>query len=113
MQAPNWAAAAPNWAAAAPAAEGVALQEQVHGMTAVYNKILGWHKVEEAAAGMAVGCTGHLMVEVLRRGGWCMAEKEEQSCTGKVLHGGAAAVVVVAAAADGCSDSSLHYGHCL
>lgn len=65
----------------------------------------------DAAAGMAVGCTGCLMVEVLKKGGWHMAEKEGQTsgehCTGRVLHGaergdGAAA----AAAADGCSDSS-------
>lgn len=102
---------APNWAAAV--AEGAALQE--HGTTAVHSKILEWHTAGDAAAGMAVGCTGHLMVEVLRRGGWCMAEKEGQSygerCIGRVLHGaegGAAAVVV----ADGCSGSSLHYGHC-
>lgn len=67
-------AQAPNWAAAAAA---VALQE--HGTTDVHSKILEWHTVEDAAAGMAVGCTGHLMVEVLRRGGWCMAEKEGQN----------------------------------
>lgn len=106
-------AQAPNWAAVVAVAEGAALQES--GTTAVHSKILEWHTVEDAAAGMAVGCTGHLMVEVLGRGGWRMAEQEGERCIGRVLHGaegGAAAAAAVVVVADGCSGSSLHYGHC-
>lgn len=104
MQAPNWAAAA--------AVESAVLGEG--GTTAVHSRILEWHTVDAVAA----GCTGHLMVVALKKGGWHMAEKEAQNsrvhCMGKVLHdaegrggGGAAAAVVVVA--DGCSGSS---GHC-
>lgn len=93
---------APNWAA-------VVLGEL--GMTAVHSRILEWHMVAAAAvaaAGMAVGCSGHLMMVVVvpKRGGWHMAEKEEQNlhCMRRVLHdaerGGAAA------ADGGCSGSS-------
>lgn len=80
-------------------------------MTAVHSRILDWHTVATAAvaaaAGMAVGCSGHLMVVVLKRGVWHMAQEEEQNllCMGRVLHdaerdGGGGA------AADGCSGSS-------
>lgn len=96
----------PNWAAAVESAV-----PGERGMTAVHSKILEGHMADAAAAaaGMAVGCSGHLMVVVLKRGGWHMAETEEQSLRehsmGRVLHdaerGGGAA-----AAADGCPGSS-------
>lgn len=91
-------AQAPNWAAAAAVVESAVRGES--GTTAAHSRILEWHTVNVAAA----GCTGHLMAVVLKRGGWRMAEKEEQSsrehCTVRVLHdaegggGGAAAVAV-------------------
>lgn len=102
---------APNWAAAAAVVESAVLGEW--GMTAVHSRILEWYMVGDAAAGMAVGCSGHLMVVMLKRGEWHTAEKEEQSlrehCMGRVLHdaerGGAAAASAVVAD-DGCSGSS-------
>lgn len=88
----------PNWVVVA-AAETAVLEK--HGMTVVHSRM------DAAAAGMAVGCTGHLTVEVLKKDVWHMAEKEGQSSVEhcKVLHdaeGGGA----VAAAVDGCSGSS-------
>lgn len=47
----------PNWAAAAVLGE--------HSMTAVHRKILEWHRVDAAAAGMAVGGSECLMMGVL------------------------------------------------
>lgn len=75
MQVSNWAAAAAvEWAVVG---EG--------GTTVVHSRILAWHMVDAAA-----GCTGHLMVVVLEREGWHMAEMEGQSsrvhCMGRVLH---------------------------
>lgn len=68
-------ARAPNWAAAAAAA-GI----ELGGHCTVHSKILEWRMVDPAlaAVGMAVGCTGHLMVEVLKRGAWRIAEQEGQ-----------------------------------
>lgn len=95
----------PNWVVVA-AAETAVLEK--HGMTVVHSRMPKWCRVDAAAAaGMAVGCTGHLMVEVLKKDVWHMAVKEGQSSVEhcKVLHdaeGGGA----VAAAVDGCSGSS-------
>ena len=97
---------APNWGAAA--AERAVLLLGEHGMPAVYSRILEWHMEDAAAAaaaaGMIVGCSGHLMAAVLKVD---MAEKEAQSsgehCMRRVLH---AAERGAAVAADGCSGSS-------
>lgn len=105
MQATTWAAAG----------VGAAALED-YGTAAVHNKILVWHMLNEAVVVVVGGgCTGRLMVVVLKRGGWRMAEKEGQNswehCTWRVLRdaeeeeGGAAA-------AEGCCGSSLHRGHC-
>lgn len=97
----------PNWAAAVESAV-----PGERGMTAVHSKILEGHMADAAAAaaGMAVGCSGHLMVVVLKRGGWHMAETEEQSLRehnmGRVLHDAERGGGGGAAAADGCRGSS-------
>lgn len=97
---------APNWGAAA--AERAVLLLGEHGMPAVYSRILEWHMEDAAAAaaaGMIVGCSGHLMAAVLEVD---MAEKEVQSsgehCMRRVLHGAERGAAV--AAGGGCSGSS-------
>lgn len=73
-------------------------------MTADRSRRLEWHSV--FAAGMVVGCTGHLKVEAPRTGWRCTAGvvEEVEQCMETVLldaEGGAAA-----AAVDCCSGSS-------
>jgi len=84
------------------------------GTTAARSRIPGERTA--AAAAMAVGCSGHLMVMVmvmvLKKGGRHTSVKEEQSM-GRVLHGaGRAGAAAGGAAGDGCCGSSQHCGRC-